>query len=151
MRYSASQSGRQSAEKSTSLAAGGPPPVRRRDNFPWAPAGREKFRSRYTEESTLLAAGGPPVRRRDNFPWAPAGHEKFRSRYAEESTLLAAKGAGLKIDFCKSPRLRDFGVLIGFIEGGKGPYEVTALKSTQKWKKYSATRPIIRRDYDLII
>ena len=85
---------------------------------------------------------GPPVRRRDNFPWAPAGREKFRSRYAEESTLLAAKGAGLKIDFCKSPRLRDFGVLIGFIEGGKGPYEVTALKSTQKWKKYSATRPI---------
>ena len=29
------------------------------------------------------------------------------------------KGAGLKIDFCKSPRLRDFGVLIGSIEGGE--------------------------------
>ena len=66
------------------------PPVRRRDYFPWAPAGREKFRSRYAEESTLLAAGGPPVRRRHNFPWAPAGRENFRSRSAEESTLLAA-------------------------------------------------------------
>ena len=64
------------------------------------------------------------------------------TRKGSKYSATRPKGAGLKIDFCKSPRLRDFGVLIGFIEGGKGPYEVTALKSTQKWKKYSATRPI---------
>jgi hypothetical protein len=44
--------------------------------------------------------------------------------------VFAAKGAGLKIDFCKSPRLRDFRVLIASIYPAKGPYEATALKST---------------------
>ena len=41
-----------------------------------------------------------------------------------------AKGGAQDIDIFNSPRIRYFGVLIALIEGGKGPYKVTALKST---------------------
>ena len=61
------------------------------------------------------------------------------------------KGAGLKIDFCKSPRLRCFGVLIAFIEGAKGTYEVTAPKSTFKWSKYGQMRPIFLMRTELVL
>ena len=40
------------------------------------------------------------------------------------------RAAPLKTDFCNPPQLRHFGVLIASIEGAKGPYEATALKST---------------------
>ena len=40
------------------------------------------------------------------------------------------KGGAQKTSFFKSPRIWCFGVLIAFIEGAKGPYKVTALKST---------------------
>ena len=52
------------------------------------------------------------------------------------------RAAAWKIDFCKSPRLRCFGVLVASIYPAKAPYKATALESTQKWPKYSLMRPI---------
>ena len=63
--------------------------------------------------------------------------------YRPAAIVLAhGKGGGLKIDFFRSPRLSHFGVPIASIDPAKGPYEVTALKSTWKWSKYGAIRPI---------
>ena len=53
-----------------------------------------------------------------NFPRQDHDSKEFRA--------FAAKGAGLKIDDFESPRIRCFGVLFPFIEGGKAPYEATA-------------------------
>ena len=70
-----------------------------------------------------------------------------RNRYQN----TPGKGAGLKIDDFESPRIRCFGVLFPFIEGGKAPYEATALESTQKWPKYSLTRPIFLLVLELVL
>ena len=61
------------------------------------------------------------------------------------------RAAPLKTDFCNPPQLRYFGVLIASIEGAKGPYKATALKSTWKGSKYSATRPIFLLVLELVL
>ena len=61
------------------------------------------------------------------------------------------RAAASKIDFFRSPRLSHFGVPIASIDPAKGPYEVTALKSTWKWSKYGAIRPIFLFVLELVL
>ena len=53
--------------------------------------------------------------------------EKIDENHESHGTC---KGGAQEIDVFKSPRFRCFDVLIASIEGAKGPYEATALKST---------------------
>ena len=54
--------------------------------------------------------------------------DTFRGLPAHWSVLT--KGGAQEIDFLKSPQIWCFGVLIALMGGAKGPYKVTALKST---------------------
>ena len=64
------------------------------------------------------------------------------SRAFRRICIVWVKGGAQKTSFFKSPRIWCFGVLIALMGAAKGPYKVTALKSTWKCSKYGAIRPI---------
>ena len=78
----------------------------------------------------------PIARLHGIFPRQDRGFKEFRGFPDMElgifrvAKILRWGPRAQEIDVFKSPRFRCFGVLIASIEGAKGPYEATALKST---------------------